>query len=50
MKKWILLSILILCGCNSTREYTTRCQFTVPVDKPIDKSSVTVEVKINGKY
>lgn len=48
--KYIILLSLLICGCKSSREYSTQCNFTVPVNKPLDASTVTVEVKVKGNY
>jgi hypothetical protein len=50
MKYLYLALALTAVGCKSTREYSTQCNFTVPVDKPVEKSTITIEVKMNGKY
>lgn len=50
MKKFLLLTALCTFGCSSTKEYTTQCNFNVPVNKPLDNSTLTVEVKVKGNY
>ncbi len=46
MKKCIFLLVFV-CGCGSTKEYTTQCNFNVPVDKP---THTTIEIKVNSRY
>jgi len=50
MRKIVMFAVLFACGCSSTKEYTTRCNFNVPVNKPLDNSTITVAVTVNGRY
>jgi hypothetical protein len=44
MKKCIFLLVFV-CGCGTTKEYSTQCSF--PLDKP---THTTIEIKVSGKY